>query len=496
MKNFTSHQGSLEPDAHDPASIVEAKIPFYQAQAFLYLRRRVWNALALGCGDALALVCALLLAGALRWWWVGEPMIYGWSWLLVVAWWGCAFGARLLPSWGMGPVEELRRMILLLAGIYSAIMVTLFLSKQADEVSRLVLLGGFLLSVVLVPATRMAVKRALISCRVWGLRTVIYGETEISASIINALQAEQGFGYVPIGIFNDELRPWRDAVEGVPVLGHMEQTTSKAPVAILALPGQGRAYVAELLDGPLASYRHVLLIPNLFEVQSLWVRARDLGGILGLEISRNLLDPIARWTKRTVELTAVLCATVLWVPLCSLVAVLVWLEDRGNPLFLQERVGEGGRLFKTWKFRTMIPHAERVLQQKLEEDPALRSEWESSSFKLLKDPRLTRLGKFLRKSSLDELPQLINVLRGEMSLVGPRPLPVYHHTQLPTAVRALRERVRPGMTGMWQVSGRSHAGTTGMQKWDTYYVRNWSVWLDVVILVRTVRAVVRGNGAF
>jgi lipopolysaccharide/colanic/teichoic acid biosynthesis glycosyltransferase len=94
------------------------------------------------------------------------------------------------------------------------------------------------------------------------------------------------------------------------------------------------------------------------------------------------------------------------------------------------------------------------------------------------------------------LPQLINVLRGEMSLVGPRPLPVYHHTQLPTAVRALRERVRPGMTGMWQVSGRSHAGTTGMQKWDTYYVRNWSVWLDVVILVRTVRAVVRGNGAF
>ena len=143
----------------------------------------------------------------------------------------------------------------------------------------------------------------------------------------------------------------------------------------------------------------------------------------------------------------------------------------------------------------MVPHAEKVLQQKLAEDPALRAEWETS-FKLTHDPRITRLGRLMRKTSLDELPQLVNVLRGEMSLVGPRPLPVYHQEKLLAPVRALRERVRPGMTGLWQVSGRSWSGITSMQKWDTYYVRNWSVWLDIVILVRTVRAVARGYGAF
>jgi Undecaprenyl-phosphate galactose phosphotransferase WbaP len=476
--------------------LVEAKIPFYRAQSFLYLRRRLWNALALGAGDALALMLALMLAGALRWWLVGEPLIYGWSWLLILVWWGCALGARLLPSWGMGPVEELRRMMLLLVGIYGALAVILFLGKQGSEVSRVVLLGGFVLSALLVPATRMLVKRALIVCGVWGLPTVVYGGAEMSAKIISALRAEKGFGYVPIGLFDDDLEPHRDEVEGVPVLGAMGQVTRRASVAILIRQGLAGERMVELLDGPLALYRHVVIIPDLFDVQSLWVRARDLGGILGLEISRNLLDPFARWTKRVLELITIIACAPVWVPLCLLIGLLIWLEDREHPLFLQARVGEDGRLFKTWKFRTMVPRAEEVLKQRLREDPLLRAEWIESSFKLQRDPRITRLGRLLRKTSLDELPQLINVLRGEMSLVGPRPLPLYHHEDLPQQVRALRERVRPGMTGLWQVSGRSRLGTAGMHKWDTYYVRNWSVWLDVVILVRTFRALYRGDGAF
>lgn len=494
MSNSSFETGGSELDLLVP-SLVDKAPRFYKSQAFLYLRRRLWNMLALGLGDALALLLALVLAGAIRWWWVGEPLLYGWSGLLILAWWGCALGARLLPSWGMGPVEELRRMFLLLVGLFSGLAVILFLGKVAENVSRLVLLTAFVLSVFLVPATRMLVKRALISYKVWGLPTVIYGNAEMSASIISALRAEKGFGYVPIGLFADDLHSWMDDLEGVPVMGSMEQTTPRASVAILALPGLSREQTVELLDGPLASYRHVLIIPNLFEVQSLWVRARDLGGILALEISRNLLDPLARWTKRALELLLIVGCAVIWVPLCALLALLIWLEDRVHPLFLQERVGEDGRLFKTWKFRTMVPHAEKVLQQKLAEDPALRAEWETS-FKLTHDPRITRLGRLMRKTSLDELPQLVNVLRGEMSLVGPRPLPVYHQEKLLAPVRALRERVRPGMTGLWQVSGRSWSGITSMQKWDTYYVRNWSVWLDIVILVRTVRAVARGYGAF
>ncbi|MEM6338258.1 MAG: sugar transferase, partial [Bacteroidota bacterium] len=149
----------------------------------------------------------------------------------------------------------------------------------------------------------------------------------------------------------------------------------------------------------------------------------------------------------------------------------------------------------TLKFRTMVKDAEAVLKRRLDEDPALRREWETT-FKLRKDPRITRVGRLLRRFSLDELPQLINVLRGEMSLVGPRPLPAYHHEELTDRVRTLRERIRPGLTGLWQVSGRSDSGNEGLERWDAYYVRNWSLWLDIVILTRTVRAVLGGKGAY
>jgi lipopolysaccharide/colanic/teichoic acid biosynthesis glycosyltransferase len=143
----------------------------------------------------------------------------------------------------------------------------------------------------------------------------------------------------------------------------------------------------------------------------------------------------------------------------------------------------------------MVPNAERVLEESLKKDESLRAEWEKN-FKLKKDPRITRVGRFLRKTSLDEIPQLVNVLDGTMSLVGPRPLPEYHFTELSPQVRSLRNKVRPGITGLWQVSGRSDSGNEGMEKWDPYYVRNWSIWLDVVILFRTFKAVFFASGAY
>ena len=145
--------------------------------------------------------------------------------------------------------------------------------------------------------------------------------------------------------------------------------------------------------------------------------------------------------------------------------------------------------------RTMRPDADRVLADALASDRSLRDEWDCT-FKLERDPRVTRSGSWIRAASLDELPQLINVLWGEMSLVGPRPLPPYHHGELPDDVREIRERVRPGITGLWQVSGRSDSGTAGMERWDPYYVRNWSLWLDAVIVVRTIRAVLERRGAY
>ena len=199
--------------------------------------------------------------------------------------------------------------------------------------------------------------------------------------------------------------------------------------------------------------------------------------------------------KFVIEISIVLLAAPIWFPICAMLYMLIWLEDGKNPLFVQERLGKGGKVFRTFKFRTMVPNAEEVLKKVLAEDEELRTEWETF-YKLRNDPRVTKIGKLLRRTSLDELPQLFNVLRGDMVMVGPRPLTAYHQDVLPVEVRTLRESVKPGITGLWQVSGRSDAGTEGMKKWDPYYVRNWSLKLDLSILIRTAFVVIACKGAY
>ncbi len=460
-----------------------------------FAKRAIGNAVALGVAEAAALLFALMLGGFVRLAWKGEPMLASWMWYLLGAWLVGAYVARLLPGWGLGPVEELRRTILLLAAVFAGTTAMLFWGKQAEATSRFTLTFGFLLSIALVPAIRLEIKRILLSLGRWGVPAVVYGRQHAAVRVVNALREEKGFGYLPHGVFLDEQDASAPETAGLPVLGTTQDRTAAAPVALLATAGISPQGVSDLLDGPLAHYRRVVVIPDIAESPTLWVKPRDLMGLLGIEIPGNLLDPLARFVKRGMDLSVAIGLAPLWIPLCLLMGLLVWLEDHAHPIFKQERMGHRGRVFHALKFRTMHPDAERLLQRRLAEDAMLRTEWETH-YKLRDDPRITRIGRFLRATSLDELPQFVNVFRGDMSLVGPRPLPHYHYRELPERVRQLRDRVRPGITGLWQVSGRSEAGHAAMPRWDTYYVRNWSIWLDIVILVRTVRAVTSGHGAF
>jgi lipopolysaccharide/colanic/teichoic acid biosynthesis glycosyltransferase len=189
-------------------------------------------------------------------------------------------------------------------------------------------------------------------------------------------------------------------------------------------------------------------------------------------------------------------ALALALPLLALSALLVRLVSRGPVLFFQQRAGLGGRPIRVPKVRTMFVDAEARLEAFLATDPALREEWERH-MKLRRDPRLLPgVGRLLRRFSLDELPQLFSVISGDMSLVGPRPFPPYHLERFGTEFRELRQRVRPGVTGLWQVAARGEGSLTEQEAYDSYYIRNWSLWLDLYILARTVGAVVSGRGAY
>ena len=185
----------------------------------------------------------------------------------------------------------------------------------------------------------------------------------------------------------------------------------------------------------------------------------------------------------------------IWLPLLALFCLLIYLESPGNVFFTQIRTGQYGKKVKIWKLRTMVPDAEEILLKHLEDNPDHRDEWEMKR-KLRNDPRVTRVGRLLRRYSMDELPQLLNVLAGDMSLVGPRPPAFDDEIPLYGLKINLIRQVKPGLTGLWQISGRNDLEYEDRVALDEYYVRSWSIWLDIYIISQTFKAILSGKGAY
>ena len=464
---------------------------------FAYYFRLLMNSVAIMAAETLALLAALLLGGLVRSAVRGEllmPQQVQMGVVMSPVWWLGAIMLRMTPGWGTSAVEELRRLILLSIAVTIFLSFVLFITHTADVASRLGLLSTCVLIIPLVGIARSLVKTLLIQTQRWGIPVVLYGWGTVLEHVATVLRQEAGLGYRPVGVFADAaLRGSR--IAGLPVLGPMQTGMLHVPCAILAAADLPRAQVTQMIEGPLGNYRQVIVVPDLLDAPSLWVRPREFIGVIGLEISNNLLKFTDRFIKRATELALVLLCLPVWLPLLAVLAFLVWVEDRGSPFYIQPRIGYQGRPIRTFKLRSMVRNAEQVLTRRLAEDPQLHAEW-TAHCKLKHDPRITLIGRFMRRTSLDELPQLFNVLAGSMAVVGPRPLPAYHEAKLAPRIREFRRRVRPGITGLWQVSGRSDAGDAGLERWDLYYVRNWSVWLDIVILVRTFRAVFKAEGAY
>jgi undecaprenyl-phosphate galactose phosphotransferase len=217
--------------------------------------------------------------------------------------------------------------------------------------------------------------------------------------------------------------------------------------------------------------------------------------VLMLRVRNNLGRRAPRLVKRCVDIVAASALLVLLFPLLAFIAWRIWREDGGPFIYSQQRVGCNGEPFRFYKFRSMVKEADVMLESWKRERPELHAEYVQNNFKLKDDPRLLRIGRWIRSTSMDELPQLWNVLKGEMSLVGPRPLLEreleYYGDTLPLYTLA-----RPGITGLWQISGRSETTFLDRANLDAWYVKNWSLWYDIVILLKTVRVVLAKRGAY
>ena len=194
------------------------------------------------------------------------------------------------------------------------------------------------------------------------------------------------------------------------------------------------------------------------------------------------------------DIFVILVASPIVVPVFLLLCILTKLTSKGPIFYGHPRIGKNGKPFKCWKFRSMCVNSQEILKEILETNPQMRAEWEKDH-KFLNDPRVTKFGKFLRKSSLDELPQLINILLGQMSIIGPRPVTeeeLIKYGDLKDYVLS----VSPGLSGMWQVSGRSDTGYEERITLDSFYIQNWSIWLDIWILIKTIWVVLKRKGAY
>ena len=351
------------------------------------------------------------------------------------------------------------------------------------------------LSLVLRKGLRLWLSRARAHGR-YRARTVVVGTAKSVGELIRELRRSPSNSFDVVGacIAGGKHLP---VVEGVPVAGRPRDVTlavdysDAALVAISGHPGLTGKQLRQLAWD--LEERHVDLVisPGIFEVAGPRLSIRAEAGVSLLHLERPVRSGSRLVVKRVQDLALAVVITLLLLPFLLLVALAVRIDSRGPVLFHQKRIGQGGQEFRIYKFRTMVTDAEGQLATLA----AIGHEVNDVLFKSRVDPRVTRVGRWLRRFSLDEVPQLINVLRGEMSLVGPRPgLASEVDCYEPDAMRRLR--VRPGMTGLWQVSGRATLNWEQTVRLDLWYVDNWSSTLDLQILIRTVRAVLGGRGAF
>ncbi len=381
-----------------------------------------------------------------------------------------------------------------------AILTIVTLGKLRYPLSRSFILFLGFFALCLFPLLRITVKRWIVHIGLLKYKVLILGTNETAIRTATALRKESNMGYEVIGYVEDDPSNRRKNIEGIKVYKHLDKLDRylrrcDIQNIVIAIQGIDKTKLSDLINSLQHKTRSVLYIPDFSGMAVIGTELVHFfqDQFIALEIKNNLAQPVNRFIKKLFDYAVGIIMFLLLILPILIICVLIRITSPGPAIFKQKRIGKDGKLFMCYKFRTMYKDSEAKLKHLLESDIDAKSEWETY-WKLQYDPRVTKFGYFLRKTSLDELPQIWNVLKGEMSLIGPRPY-------LPREWDFLRKHseiihsVHPGITGLWQINGRSNASYEQRLSFDTWYVRNWNLWLDIMILIKTVSVVLKMEGA-
>ncbi len=388
-------------------------------------------------------------------------------------------------------------------GVTYSVVVAVFLmyvGNVSGDVSRLFIGFTWVLTILYLLIGRWVLERVLISLKLLAVPVIIIGAGKTAELLLQSFERNPIMRYQILG-FIDDNPVSKKIADKYQILGGFKEIEAivkltKVQHVIVCVPGLEAKRLIALVNSLEIMVKNVSFIPELMGMPAANVHVQGLmeENMILLRVKNNLARPYYRLVKRIFDLVVTLCGLVVVLPIGLIIAALIYIDNPGPVLFAHRRVGKHGKEFPCYKFRSMIVGAEDVLKNYLANNPEAREEWERD-FKLKDDPRITKIGHFLRKTSLDELPQLLNVLKGEMSLVGPRPIIKKEIEKYGSYINDFF-LVPPGITGVWQVSGRSDTTYEERVQMDSWYVHNWSVWIDIVYLVRTVGVVLMRKGAY
>lgn len=417
-------------------------------------------------------------------------------------------GNWMYPASPQSPVEEFRRLCISSFLTHAGAIAYMAFSYQSMDgrISRAVCVYACILTAVGAQSFRNWIRFVLKRMKLGQIPVVLAGGSEVAHRFAAVLDGDPYAGIRIVGYFagterigrKRRRRAWneRDFQDRkIPYLGTLRDIVPQAKkrdIKMLVACQDDRLFQAQM-DEFSAWFTYIVYLPAARAFPVFGARAVSFDGVGGLEMVNQGRMKVKRFQKRVIDGLLALAALVAFIPAFVVIPIIIKLTSRGPVFYRHRRLGRNGSVFHIWKFRSMYIDADRRLREILSRDQAAAKEWKSS-FKLSRDPRVTLFGRFLRKTSLDELPQLFNVFSGEMALIGPRPI-IDEEVGYYGASYKVFSSVRPGITGLWQVSGRSDTGYDRRVALDTYYVLNWSLWLDLWILLRTVFAVLFMRGA-